>query len=294
MAERPTLRVVHLPGPDLDVDDFASIFAAFAAFMIVSGLAETTRHKYRYELLCFIVDHAYLNGIDPIHATEQDLTRYVVSLPAQGCKRGDASRALKAFYSWLDGRYRTGDPSVELKVPRERSTPAPELSDEATHRLLTAAFRQEQRRGWSMMLALETGARVSSLVAVRREDVHLEDASGPWLWFRNAKGSRPYAVPLSARGRVAVRHLLDGGHDPIVGVGAARFRQWVHAAEEAAHLDRVWPHLLRHTFASKVARSGDVEAWRRLMNHADLSQWPRYVRASDERLRSALDQGRHG
>jgi site-specific recombinase XerD len=277
-----------------DLDGFPALFAAFAAFMVASGLAERTRHKYRYELLCFVCDWCYLAGIEPHRVSEQDLTRYIVSLPAQGSKRGDAARALKAFYSWLDGRERIGDPSVELKIPRARSTPAPELTEEATRSLLAAAFHQEQRRGWSMMLALETGARVSSLVAVRREDVHLEDASGAWIWFREAKGSRPYAVPLSARGRAAARHLLDGGLDPIVGVGAARFRQWVHAAEEAAHLDRVWPHLLRHTFASKVARSGDVEAWRRLMNHADLSQWPRYVRASDERLRAALEQNGRG
>jgi site-specific recombinase XerD len=280
---------VHLPVPD--ADDFPAIFAAFAAFMIASGLAETTCHKYRYELMCFVADFAWLNEIDPVHITEQELTRYIIGLPAQGKKRGDATRALKAFYRWCDGRYRTDDPAAEMRIPRDKAPPAPELSDEACQRLLAAAFRQEPRRGWAMMLALATGARVSSLTAVRREDVHLDDAQGPWLWFREAKGSKPYAVPLNVRGRTAARHLLDGGLDPIIGVGPARFRQWVHAAEQSAHLDRIWPHLLRHTFASKVARSGDVEAWRRLMNHSDLSQWPRYVRASDERLRAAIETG---
>lgn len=276
------------PAP-VDVETFPALFAAFAAYMAAVGLAETTRHKYRYELLCFAADYAYIAGVDPIGATEQEITRYVVSLPAQGRKRGDAARALKAWFGWLEGRHRSDSPATSLRIPRDRPTPAPELSPDAERRLLRAAFRQEPRRAWSMMLALATGARVSSLVEIRRVDVHLDDSAGPWLWFRTAKGSRPYAVPLSTRGRMAARHLLELGHDPIVGVGAARFRQWVHAAEQSAHLDRVWPHLFRHTFASKVARSGDVEAWRRLMNHADLSQWPRYVRAGDERLRAALE-----
>jgi hypothetical protein len=37
-----------------------------------------------------------------------------------------------------------------------------------------------------------------------------------------------------------------------------------------------------------VAAKGDPEAWRQAMNHADLSQWARYVAASDERLRAAV------
>lgn len=270
-------------------DDFPAVFAAFAAYMVAAGFASTTQHKYRYELLCWVCDCCWVRGLDPITATEVDISRYIVSLPAHGKKRGDAARALKAFGSWLAGRYRADDPAREIRIPRDRATPAPELTDEAVQQLLAAAFRQEPRRGWAMMLALATGARVGSLVAIRREDVHLTDASGPWIWFDKAKGSRPYAVPLNARGRAASAHLLSLGHDPIIGVGAARFRQWVHAAEESAGLERVWPHLLRHTFASKVARAGDVEAWRRLMGHSDLTQWPRYVHAADERLRAAIE-----
>jgi site-specific recombinase XerD len=74
----------------------------------------------------------------------------------------------------------------------------------------------------------------------------------------------------------------------LIGVGAERFRQWVHAAEQEAGLDRVWPHLLRHAASTRVARSSDPETWRRFMNHADLSQWARYVAGTDERVRAAI------
>jgi integrase len=64
--------------------------------------------------------------------------------------------------------------------------------------------------------------------------------------------------------------------------------QWVHAAEQEAGLGRVWPHLLRHAASTRVARSSDPETWRRFMNHADLSQWARYVAGTDERVRRAV------
>jgi len=74
----------------------------------------------------------------------------------------------------------------------------------------------------------------------------------------------------------------------LLGVGAERFRQWVHAAEQEAGLGRVWPHLLRHAASTRVARRADPETWRRFMNHADLSQWARYVAGTDERVRRAV------
>ena len=111
----------------------------------------------------------------------------------------------------------------------------------------------------------------------------------PWVWFDETKGDRPTPQPLNRRGAIAARELATLGHDPILGVGAAQFRQWVHAAEQQAGLERVWPHLFRHTFATKVAAAGDAEAWRRAMGHADLSQWPRYVASSDEAVRRAVN-----
>lgn len=178
------------------------------------------------------------------------------------------------------------------------------------HRLLRAAFRREHRRGWAILLCYVTGARVGSLVGARPCDIHLgPDAR---LDLLEAKGGKPYSVPLERAGVIAARHLIDyAGHrglsrsdtsgvglplraegfaprPVLIGVGAERFRQWVHAAEQEAGLGRVWPHLLRHAASTRVARRADPETWRRFMNHADLSQWSRYVAGTDERVRAAI------
>jgi site-specific recombinase XerD len=269
--------------------DFPIALRAFDAAMVVAGLAEVTRRKYRYELTRFWCDWCAVDGLDLFTATRTDLNAYVVSLPAHGSKRGDATRALKAFYRWLAGEHRLDDPSEPIRIPKPKLGEAPTLSTADEVRLLSAAFRKEPRRGWAITLCLYTGARVASLAAVRPQDVDLELKR---ITFVVAKGDKPYSVPMGKPAVVAARYLIDEarlyGRPTLLGVGAARFRQWVHEAEQSAGLDRIWPHLLRHEYSNRVAAHGDPEAWRRLMNHSDLSQWARYVHAPDERLRAAV------
>jgi site-specific recombinase XerD len=285
--ERYAQSLAHAGGEELD---FASVIRRFDAHLTLTGHSERTRHSYRRELVNFWIDWCALRAIDIVVARRSEVEEYLASLPAHGTKRGGAMRAIKAFYAWLEGEHRLDNPAGHLKVPRGKLTPAPELGPEQIRRLMSAAFRKEARRGWAIMLALNTGARVSSLAAIEPRDVELDRRL---LRLRVAKGDRPYAVPLNRSALVAARHLVAEAErlerTTLLGVGAARFRQWVHDAEREAGLDRIWPHLLRHAFSNRVAQAGDPEAWRRLMNHADLSQWSRYVRADDERLRRAIE-----
>lgn len=107
------------------------------------------------------------------------------------------------------------------------------------------------------------------------------------IHFRQTKGDRPFDQTMNEKSRRAARGLLAFGWDPLVGVGPARFRQWVHEAERDAGLDRVWPHLLGHAFSNTVAKEGDVEGWRRSMTHATLSEWPRCNVADEDRVRGS-------
>ncbi len=303
---------------------FPALLRRFDQHLDVLGRADSTRRKYRYELLCWWVDYLFPSELELGDVRSGHVEDYLGSLPRNGSKRGDALRALRCFYRWaaLEGEI-SRDPAAHLPVPRPKIGPAPDLSDRDLRRLLRAAFRREPRRGWAILLCYVTGARVGSLVKVRPCDVHLgPDARIDLL---EAKGGKPYSVPLERAGVIAARHLLrsGGGFHPglvhplhpgdigleptagfhqelvapaastkhtLLGVGAERFRQWVHAAEQEAGLGRVWPHLLRHAFLTRVAHAEGVspEEVRKLANWADLSQWPRYVACRDEALRRGV------
>jgi integrase/recombinase XerD len=269
---------------------FPAVLHRFDRHLDVVGRSDATRRKYRYELTCWWVDHLFPDELDVDDVRPGHVEEYIGSLPRNGSKRGDAIRALRAFFAWavVEGEV-DRDPAAHVPIPRPKVPPAPDLSADDLRRLLRAAFRREPRRGWAILLCYVTGARVGSLVAARPSDVHLgPDAR---LDLIEAKGGKPYSVPLERAGIIAAKSLLEGtseGSKSLIGVGAERFRQWVHAAEQEAGLGRVWPHLLRHAASTRVARSSDPETWRRFMNHADLSQWARYVAGTDERVRAAV------
>jgi integrase/recombinase XerD len=283
------MRLVTRTADDVGMEDraFPAVLRRFDRHLDVLGRAETTRRKYRYELVRWWTDYLFPGELEVADIRPGHVEEYLGQLPRQGSKRGDAIRALRAFFAWavVEGEV-DRDPAAHIPVPRPRTGPAPDLSDDDLRRLLRAAFRREPRRGWAILLCYVTGARVGSLVKVRPCDIHL--GPDPRIDLLEVKGGKPYSVPLERAGVIAARHLLASANGRLVGVGAERFRQWVHAAEQEAGLGRVWPHLLRHAASTRVARSSDPETWRRFMNHADLSQWARYVAGTDERVRAAV------
>jgi site-specific recombinase XerD len=330
---------------------FPAVLRRFDRHLDVIGRSDATRRQYRYELLRWWTDHLFAAELEVADVRPADVEEYLGALPRHGSKRTDANRALRALFSWahVEGEV-DRNPIAHIPIPRPRRGPAPDLSDDDLRRLLRAAFRREPRRGWAILLCYVTGARVGSLVKVRPCDVHLgPDAR---LDLLEAKGGKPYSVPLERAGVIAAAHLLsravsspggrasgldtrsrksrsDSGprtpvprsppvapssgtpptgppsgsedtgtqasesaqpHHTLIGVGAERFRQWVHAAEQEAGLGRVWPHLLRHAFLTKVAHTEGVspEEVRKLANWSDLSQWSRYIAGSDRLARQAV------
>jgi site-specific recombinase XerD len=240
-------------GESVDAADFPAVLRRFDRHLDVSGRAESTRRKYRYELVRWWTDHLFPSELDISTLGRREIEAYLADLPARGSKRGDAIRALRAFFTWaLASGEVSSNPIAHIPVPRPKLGPAPDLGEQELRRLLRAAFRREPRRGWAILLCYVTGARVGSLVHATPSDVHLDEA--PRLDLLRAKGDRPYSVPLERAGEIAVRHLLHTADGRLIGVGAERFRQWVHAAEQDAGLPRVWPHLLRHAASTRVAR----------------------------------------
>lgn len=272
---------------------FPSTLARYGEFLALTVASRTAR-SYRRSLVNFLAD----TGIDPFEASTDDIVSYLASLAANGSGRTETLKALKHAHGWALGRVTEHDPTAPLKLRRPKLRPVAKLTSDHERELLRALFRREPRRGWTAMLILATGGRIGSIVRVTVSDVDLERAE---LTFRHTKNDRPYTVPLGLRGTLAARNLVaiaaaqgdardtSKGHSArLIGVCEERVRQWFREAASETGIGRVWPHLLRHSFATDVSRRTDPETWRRLMNHADLSQWPRYVGGDQGRMREAV------
>lgn len=254
-------------------------------WMQLVGLRERTRRAYRYWVLRFETET--LRDLDEM--SEDDIVAWLATLPKTGPTRRAALQALRCWCRW---RRRDPDPTGRLHVRRpDPATEMPTLEPEEVRAILGAAFRRSARRGWSLLLLATTGLRVGSLVALEPRDV---DLAGGRLHIRRAKAGRTYVVPLTRPSLIACAHLIveaeAEGRETLVGVGEEQVRVWLRqAAAEAGVRRRVWPHLLRHTVATRVAQVTDVETLRRVMGWSDLSMVRLYVHPDVERQRAALE-----
>lgn len=136
-----------------------------------------------------------------------------------------------------------------------------------------------------------SGLRATELVSLPR---HAVAPDRPFLVIRG-KGGRERLVPLSDRARAAVARWADHvpGDQPWLfpsGKGhlsRVRLYQIVKALAAAAGIspDRVWPHGLRHAFATHLLAGGaDLRALQAMLGHADIATTQIYTHVEASRL----------
>jgi site-specific recombinase XerD len=157
------------------------------------------------------------------------------------------------------------------------------------------ATRLGRRDHALLLLACQTGLRVSELIALTRSDIHL-DHHGAHVRC-DGKGRKERATPLTRQTVAALRVWLaehDGGPaDPVFTTGAGRrlSRDAVaklvrkHAASAATTCPgiaakKISPHTLRHSAAMALLRAGvDTSVIALWLGHEDPSSTQAYLHA---------------
>lgn len=262
---------------------YADAVSRWDTFMSASGMAETTRRTYRRALTRFMADAM----VDLVTVTEDELMAWFSALPAHGSAKGDSYRALRGFFAWAEGRLRQDDPAKHLRIPRRRLKRAPDLTDEEITLFLKTAFSHNKHWGWALGMFFWTGARLDSLLHVTADDIDFEKGR---IYFSHAKANRSYEIPLGRKARIAARHLLaDSGDGTLFGgVCGNTLRYWFERTSELSGI-KVWPHLCRHAYGTRVARVTDPATVADLMGWSGISEYRRYVSVSEDRARAALE-----
>lgn len=205
---------------------------------------------------------------------------------------------LKRYADWLRGRgvisraARDGVRAVGavVQAPRRPRT----LSDIEVRRFLRVVDERAGVRDQAIIYTLlETGLRVSELVALDREQVALGPRSG-FIRLDDDRGRRrrERRIPLSASARKRLRAYLDerGDHDgrlfegergPLTANGVQRMMRKYCAFAQV----RVSPQTLRHTFAASylVDHRGDLVGLAELLGHETLETTRLYLEAEAAR-----------
>ena len=189
-----------------------------------------------------------------------------------------------------------------LRAAPERRGGVDRLTVEEELRFLDQAYAQDGKVGLMLQTLLETGVRASELVQLRVEDVGLAERV---VTIRQGKGGKRREVPIRRDLAQLLRlHIGSRRAGPLFasrqqGSGPVphtltrqRVGQVVRGVANAAGIiKRVYPHLLRHTVATRLLALGmDITDLQRFLGHESISTTRLYAETTAATLQRRFDQ----
>ncbi|MES2310589.1 MAG: tyrosine recombinase [Verrucomicrobiota bacterium] len=211
--------------------------------------------------------------------------------------------ALKHFFRYLKQAERIlVDPTEPLEIPKLGRDLPETLSEREVNQLLSVTFLATPegiRNRAFLELLYSSGLRVHEMIGVPLESVDLDEK----MIRVTGKGKKERLVPLGGRAIEALRHYLDQARPRLaksttgssfflnaVGKPMTRQNAWKmvqQSAKAAGITKRVYPHLLRHSFATHLLSHGaDLRVIQEMLGHASLATTQIYTHVESQRLRS--------
>lgn len=268
----------------------------FEEFLVSGGMSPATIANYGADIRDF---HGWLSDGRPEWGavTADQIRHYCQSLRRQGRSVSTINRRLQAVRKFFDFLIQSEillyNPArdVERLNPRSRSSPRI-LTDREVRDLLAAVGSDANglaRRDRSiLLLLLETGIKVSELVALRVDDLVLDVGSGYILVGQDlSSGGR--CLPIGSEACAALRASLRV-RAPAAGVdhlfvsrqgralSVRSVQRMVSGYAQSAGIEGVSVHTLRHTFAHDVLEdTEDLDRVARMLGLRDVRGVARYL-----------------
>jgi integrase/recombinase XerC len=232
--------------------------------------------------------------------------RFVAQLHARGLDGRSLARRLSAwrgFFRYLarDHGY-TNNPCVGLRAPKAKKALPEALSPDEAARLMEIPCDD----AWSIRdkaiveLFYSSGLRLSELTALAPADINFSDATVQVT----GKGSKTRIVPVGRQAISALKMwlgqrdaLVKGAEDALflspkgarLSPRTIQYRMKSWALKLGLDSD-LYPHKLRHSFASHVLQSsGDLRAVQEMLGHASISTTQVYTHLDFQYLAKAYD-----
>ncbi len=186
-------------------------------------------------------------------------------------------------------------PSFIIEMPKVNNLKTEDLNPEQLTALLEAIEQDPNQQAANFMkMALFTGMRRGELFRLQWQDV---DFDRGFIHIRTLKGGQDQKIPLNAAAReLLTEHPHTGSPYVFPGRGGNQrtdINKQVTRIKEAAGLPKDFRalHGLRHTYASMLASSGQVDLYtlQKLLTHKSAAMTQRYAHLRDEALHRASD-----
>ena len=257
----------------------------------------------------------------PQAVTTSDVREYRQHLQmVERLKATTINRRLAALSAYMDWAVQTGqidkNPRGKIKSVRLEEASAQALDRHQQYALQRAIEKDlqyaakayprrkvsRQRDASLVIFLLNTGLRLSELLAMQFSDLELTDRKGLVI-VRKGKGNRERTVPLNADARramqdwLAVRPERDtpfiwmAVEDDSESLTPRSVQRIFSRYGQEAGIPGFHPHIARHTFAKNLVDRGvGLEKVARLLGHTSLNTTRIYVAPNERDLELAVDE----
>ena len=265
------------------------------------GKSERTVEWYN-EVLGLFLDWFKAEGMSTFldDVGEDEVRLFVLHLQTRNGLWGDASshtvnnrvRALRAFFNWVYRQGYTEFHKLEnLRPSKVREKQIEILSDEEMERIFSSINPNTvlgARNTAIFSLMLDTGLRLAEVVTLKYRDVHLDDGYVKVL----GKGDKERMISFGTTCHKALANYAcdyrfeneDRGADTFFlcidgsSMTSDGLRSLTERLSRSAHIPRLHPHLMRHTYATRfLMNGGDVFLLQQNLGHSSLEMVRRYL-----------------
>ena len=241
----------------------------------------------------------FLKG-SPDTATVEDLRRFQLHIVDKGTSPITLNATITGLKFFFEVTLDRGDLMAKMQPVRVPQTLPVVLSRTEVARLIAAAPNLKSQTALS--IAYGAGLRASEVIALKVGDI---DSERMILRVEQGKGRKDRYAMLSpvllerlrawwrvahAQGKMLPNGWLFPGLDPIDPVTTRQLNRAIHAAAEAAQIDkRVSMHTLRHSFATHLLEQKvDIRVIQVLLGHKKLETTSLYTHVATEILREVV------
>ena len=276
------------------------------------GLSSNTIESYSRDLLRF-ADFLGERGLD-LTLSRDEVRFFLHSLRESGLKPRSLNRIISSVRGFYKHLLREGvvesNPFSVVESPRFDKKLPPLVSREEVRSLIESApdarkpLEPAGIRDRAMLeLLYATGLRISELLSLKLNDVNLESG----FLITCGKGSKERLVPVGTdakkwlakylkdsrmkllKKRSSSSLFLNRSGRPLSRQGLAKILKQYSRKAGLAH--PIYPHLLRHSFATHLLEGGaDLRSVQAMLGHADISTTQIYTHINRSHLKKIYDK----
>ena len=202
-------------------------------------------------------------------------------------------RALRAFLNWLYlGDYVEADFCRKFRLPKARKPFLNVLSDREIERVFAVYGDNSNvihlRNRVILSLMLDAGLRLNEVVTAQVTDLHLPEG----YLIVTGKGSKQRAVSFGVTTLEHLKAYLDAVTPTRTLLQTAEgepltrdtLKNMFRKLKRKSGVERLHPHLLRHTFATRyLENGGSIYTLKELLGHTTLKQTQAYLHVAQNR-----------